>query len=77
MEALLLWEWCLVTSTAGSASHPALRRSAHNYCGAGGLATGLAFGIACRYALRLIRHLGASLEQQVCLEIRYRDAIRV
>ena len=37
--------------------------------GAGGLGIGLAFGIACRYVLRFMRYMGASIEQQISLTV--------
>lgn len=35
----------------------------------GGLGIGLAFGIACRYALRFMRYMGATIDQQVSLTL--------
>ena len=36
---------------------------------AGGLGIGLAFGIACRYMLRFMRYMNASIDQQVGLTL--------
>ena len=36
---------------------------------AGGLGIGLAFGIACRYVLRFMRNMGATIDQQVSLTL--------